>query len=89
MSNAERTPGDTGNGPGAGGGPRRPYRPGLISGEMWNAFGTLLAGTGFWGLVGYGIDRVTGIGTVFLPVGVIVGMAASLYLVIYRATRRQ
>ncbi len=56
---------------------------------MWNAFGTLLAGTGFWGLVGYGIDRATGIGTVFLPVGVIAGMAASLYLVIYRATRRQ
>ncbi|WP_239374449.1 MULTISPECIES: F0F1-ATPase subunit family protein [unclassified Frankia] len=47
-----------------------------------------MAGIGFWGLVGYGIDRLVGLGTVFLPVGVLVGMAASLYLVISRATRR-
>ncbi|WP_239332938.1 AtpZ/AtpI family protein [Frankia sp. CiP3] len=68
--------------------PRRPYRPGLISDEAWTAVGTLLAGIGFWGLVGYGIDRLVGLDTVFLPVGVLVGMAASLYLVINRATRR-
>ncbi|WP_322759577.1 hypothetical protein [Frankia sp. Cr2] len=68
--------------------PRRPYRPGLVSDEAWTAVGTLLAGIGFWGLVGYGIDRLTGLGTVFLPIGVLLGMAASLYLVISRATRR-
>jgi hypothetical protein len=68
--------------------PRRPYRPGLISDEAWTAVGTLLAGTGFWGLVGYGIDRLAGLGTVFLPIGIIVGMAASVYLVINRATGR-
>ncbi|WP_322780740.1 AtpZ/AtpI family protein [Frankia sp. Cas4] len=74
--------------PTADGPPRPPYRPGLVSDEAWTAVGTLLAGTGFWGLVGYGIDRLTGLGTVFLPVGVIVGMAASLYLVISKATQR-
>ncbi|WP_239311509.1 AtpZ/AtpI family protein [Frankia sp. Cj3] len=74
--------------PAGDGPPRRPYRPGLISDEAWTAVGTLLAGIGFWGLVGYGIDRLVGLGTVFLPVGVLVGMAASLYLVISRATRR-
>jgi hypothetical protein len=43
---------------------------------------------GFWGLVGYGIDRLTGLGTIFLPIGLVVGMAAAVYLVIYQTLRR-
>jgi hypothetical protein len=46
--------------------------------------GTLLAGTAFWGLVGFGLDRLFGFGVVFLPIGIVVGMAAALYLVIYK-----
>ncbi len=53
-------------------------------GEAWNVVGTLVAGLAFWGLVGFAIDRVTGVGTVFFPIGLAVGLAAGLYLVIYR-----
>jgi F0F1-type ATP synthase assembly protein I len=67
--------------------PRRPYRPGDASEQVWNAFGTVLAGIAFWGLVGYGIDRAAGLGPIFLPIGLLLGAAASLYLVIYRARR--
>jgi F0F1-type ATP synthase assembly protein I len=66
--------------------PRR--RPEHGPGEAWNVVGTLVAGTAFWGLVGYGIDRLTGLGTIFLPIGLVVGMAAAVYLVIYQTLRR-
>ncbi|WP_131748347.1 AtpZ/AtpI family protein [Frankia sp. Cppng1_Ct_nod] len=87
MSNGERNSGDGEGQPERDRPPPRPYRPGVISGEAWSVVGTLLAGTGFWGLVGYGIDRLAGLHTVFLPAGVLVGMAAAVYLVIYRTTR--
>lgn len=88
----------SGSGPGArpgpasdpdrepGGAPRR--LPARDPGEAWNAIGTLGAGIGFWGLVGYGIDRLAGLNHVFLPIGFGIGMAAALYLVIYQALRR-
>jgi F0F1-type ATP synthase assembly protein I len=60
--------------------PRRRPDPG----EAWNVVGTLVAGLAFWGFVGFAIDRITGVGTVFLPIGVAVGVAAGLYLIIYR-----
>jgi F0F1-type ATP synthase assembly protein I len=66
--------------------PRR--RPARGPGEAWNIVGTLVAGMAFWGLVGYGIDRLTGLGTIFLPIGLVVGMAAAVYLVIYQTLRR-
>ncbi|WP_131768432.1 AtpZ/AtpI family protein [Candidatus Protofrankia californiensis] len=68
-------------------GRRPPGRAGPPSGEAWGIVGTLVAGCGFWGLVGYGVDRLLGTGVVFLPVGVIVGMGGALYLVIYRFGR--
>ncbi|WP_035921579.1 F0F1-ATPase subunit family protein [Frankia sp. QA3] len=42
----------------------------------------------FWGLVGFGADRLFGFRALFLPIGLSVGMAAAMYLVIYRLTRR-
>jgi hypothetical protein len=48
--------------------------------------GTLVSGLAFWGMVGYAVDRLTGVGTVFLPIGLAVGLAAAIYLIIYRAT---
>ncbi|OHV53283.1 MULTISPECIES: AtpZ/AtpI family protein [unclassified Pseudofrankia] len=71
----------------AGGGNRPPNRE-HTPGEAWNAVGTLGAGIAFWGLVGWGIDRLTGLHDVFLPIGIILGLAAALYLVIYQALHR-
>ncbi|WP_243407591.1 AtpZ/AtpI family protein [Frankia canadensis] len=57
-------------------------------GEAWNIFGTLIAGMAFWGLVGFGLDRLCGFRALFLPIGLGLGIALSMYLVIYRLTRR-
>lgn len=65
----------------AGGPPRDPA-------EAWNIFGTLIAGMAFWGLVGFGLDRLLGFDALFLPIGLLLGIAASMYLVIYRLGRR-
>jgi F0F1-type ATP synthase assembly protein I len=58
------------------------------AGIAWNAVGTLAAGAGFWGFVGWCIDRLAHLGTVFLPIGIVLGIAAGIYLVIYQAMRR-
>ncbi len=42
----------------------------------------------FWGLVGFGADRLLGFRALFLPIGLTLGVAASMYLVIYKVTRR-
>ena len=49
-------------------------------GQGWASLGTLLAGMAVWGGVGWLIDTWLGL-HVFLPVGVLVGLAASVYLV--------
>jgi|GEM_PF-2681829 F0F1-type ATP synthase assembly protein I len=67
---------------------RRGYEPGQISGQAWNTLGTLIAGTAVWAAIGFGIDRLAGTGMIFLPIGALVGMAGSLYLVIYRVRQR-
>jgi hypothetical protein len=68
-------------------------RPGTRPGEQhpseaWNIFGTLIAGMAFWGLVGFGLDRLLGFRALFLPIGLGLGIALSMYLVIYRLTQR-
>jgi hypothetical protein len=57
-------------------------------GLAWNVVGTLGAGIAFWGMVGWGIDRLTHLHHVFLPIGIVLGLAAAIYLVIYQALRR-
>ncbi|HEY1330479.1 MAG TPA: AtpZ/AtpI family protein [Actinomycetota bacterium] len=54
------------------------------SGIAWSVIGTLVAGVLVWGGVGYLIDRMAGTTGVFLPIGLIVGFAAAMYLVIVR-----
>jgi len=83
-------PGGTSGQPG-----KRPERrrgpssdPDSNAGLAWNAVGTLAAGAAFWGFVGWGIDRLTHLHVVFLPIGIIVGVAAAVYLVIYQARSR-
>jgi len=70
------------------GGDERPPSRDFALGEAWNAVGTLGAGIAFWGLVGWGIDRLTGLHHVFLPIGIVLGLAAALYLVIYQVLHR-
>lgn len=53
-------------------------------GEAWGIIGTLVAGAGFWGSAGLGLDRLLGFEALFFPIGLILGMVASIYLVIYR-----
>jgi hypothetical protein len=71
---------------------KTPPRPAVDSdrqpGEAWNAVGTLAAGIAFWGLVGWGIDRLTGLHHVFLPIGIVLGLGLALYLIIYQALHR-
>ena len=47
----------------------------------WSVTSYLLAGMLVWGGVGWLLDRWRGTGPVFLPIGVLVGVAAALYLV--------
>jgi hypothetical protein len=56
-------------------------------GLAWNVVGTLGAGIAFWGFVGWGIDQLTHLHHVFLPIGIVLGLAAAIYLVIYQAMR--
>jgi F0F1-type ATP synthase assembly protein I len=53
------------------------------SNAAWNIIGTLLAGMIAWGLIGWVIDRLTG-ASLFLPFGILVGLAGALYLIVRR-----
>lgn len=53
-------------------------------GDAWAITSTLLAGMIAWGAVGYLLDRWMGFRGLFLPIGMIVGVGASIYLVYVR-----
>ena len=50
-------------------------------GTAWALTGTLVAGILVWGGVGYLVDRLVGFRWLFLPVGMLVGVSTSIYLV--------
>ena len=56
-------------------------------GTAWNITGTLVAGMLTWGGVGFLIDRWLDLRWFFLPVGLLVGMGASVYVVYVRHGR--
>ncbi|HEY7756395.1 MAG TPA: hypothetical protein VID69_09230 [Actinomycetota bacterium] len=56
-------------------------------GTAWALTGTLIAGILVWGGVGYLIDRLVGWRWLFLPIGMVVGVSASIYLVYLRYGR--
>lgn len=56
-------------------------------GTAWGITGTLVAGMLTWGGVGYLIDRWIGLEWLFLPIGLLVGMGASVYVVYLRHGR--
>ena len=64
----------------------KPDGPGDGWGGMnaaWSIIGTLFAGMIAWGLIGWGLDRVTG-ARLFLPFGILIGLGGALYLVVKR-----
>lgn len=57
-------------------------------GIAWAVTGTLIAGIGVWGGVGYLLDRLLGLRWLFLPIGMVVGVAGGIYLVYVRYGRQ-
>ena len=54
-------------------------------GEGWASLSTLIGGMAVWGGVGYLLDRWLGT-ALFVPTGVLVGMAAAIYLIVKKAS---
>ena len=71
------------------GGPDRPEHQSGWGGASvaWSITGTLLAGILVWGGVGYLVDRLAGFRGLFLPIGMVIGVSASIYLVYMRHGR--
>lgn len=47
----------------------------------WSVIGTLLAGILAWGGIGLFLDWLAGFRWLFLPIGMVLGVAGSIYLV--------
>ena len=76
----------TGNGPGGTRpGDRDPSQPRPAS-EGWAILSYMIGGMALYGLVGWLIGRWTGLPWLF-PVGMLLGLASSIALVIFRVTR--
>ncbi|MFM8943784.1 MAG: hypothetical protein ACKOI0_00740 [Actinomycetota bacterium] len=56
-------------------------------GTAWGVTGTLVSGMLTWGGVGFLLDRWLGFRWFFLPVGLLVGAGASIYVVYVRYGR--
>jgi F0F1-type ATP synthase assembly protein I len=75
----------TGDGPGGRPGDRDPSQPRPAS-EGWAILSYLIGGMALYGLMGWLIGRWTGLPWLF-PVGMLVGLASAIALVILRVTR--
>ncbi|MBI3648301.1 MAG: hypothetical protein HY240_06095 [Actinobacteria bacterium] len=53
----------------------------------WGVTGTLLAGIVVWGGAGYVADRLLGLQGLFLPIGMLIGMGTSIFIVYLRHGR--
>jgi len=56
-------------------------------GTAWSITGTLLAGILVWGGIGFLLDRWLDLRWLFLPIGMVIGVGASIYLVYVRYGR--
>src|SRR3954471_2159988 len=63
--------------------PVNPVRGGSGADTGWTIIGTMLSGMAIWGGAGWLLDRWLDI-KVFLPVGIILGMAVSIYMVVVK-----
>lgn len=57
------------------------------AGVAWAVIGTLLGGIVVWGGVGYLVDTWIGFHWLFLPIGMLIGVSAAIYLVYVRYGR--
>ena len=66
------------------GGPER-RRPAIVSGDAdaWAVVSYLIAGVGFWGFVGWLLDRWLDTSW-FVMIGIFVGFAGAFYLIVRR-----
>ena len=73
----------------SGGGPaasdRDPSQP-RPSGEGWAILSYMIGGMALYGFLGWLIGRWTGLSVLF-PIGMLVGLASAIALVIFRVTR--
>jgi F0F1-type ATP synthase assembly protein I len=56
-------------------------------GTAWSVIGTLFAGILVWGGIGLLLDRWLDLRWLFLPIGMVVGISASIYMVYLRYGR--
>ena len=63
--------------------PAGPERRGSGADTGWSIIGTMISGMAVWGGAGWLLDRWLDI-VVFFPVGIILGMAVAIYLVVKR-----
>jgi F0F1-type ATP synthase assembly protein I len=56
-------------------------------GTAWALTGTLLSGILVWGGVGFLLDRWLDLRWLFLPIGMVIGVGASIYVVYVRYGR--
>ncbi|MDA2804487.1 hypothetical protein [Nocardiopsis suaedae] len=47
----------------------------------------LLGGLAFWGLIGWGVDSALGFDSLFLPIGLLLGLVGGIYLIITQYVR--
>lgn len=67
-------------------------RPGVGGSEPPRANGMmlvsyLLGGLAFWGGIGWLADRALGFSSLFLPIGLLLGLAGAIYLIITQYVR--
>jgi len=55
--------------------------------QAWSVIGTLLAGIVVWGGVGWLLDRWLRFDGLFLPIGMLLGVGASIYVIYVRYGR--
>src|SRR3954447_18725117 len=63
--------------------PANPARRGSGADTGWSIIGTMISGMAVWGGAGWLLDRWVDT-RAFLPVGIILGMAAAIYVVVKR-----
>ncbi len=61
--------------------------PAATANLAWSIVSYLLSGLLVWGGVGWLVDRWLGKEAVFLPIGLLLGITAAMYLVVVRINR--
>jgi F0F1-type ATP synthase assembly protein I len=61
-----------------------PPRRGEPTSTAWTALGYLLAGMAVWGFAGWLVDRWLGTGGIAIGIGIVLGSAGGIFLVMKR-----